>query len=260
MNITASHRPLAGRHALVSGASRGIGAAVARELNALGARLTLLGRDAEALAHVAAGLDDAVVATADVGDAASVEAAVCAAREAAGPIAILVNNAGIGPSAPFLKTSAEVWSGVMRTNLDGTVNLCRAALPDMLTLGWGRIVNIASTAGLRGYPYVTAYCSSKHAVVGLTRALAMEFVRKQITVNAICPGYVNTDLLERSLDNIVQKTGSSREQAAAQLRATNPQDRFVEPEEVAAMVRFLCLPGSESVTGQSLALAGGEIQ
>jgi NAD(P)-dependent dehydrogenase (short-subunit alcohol dehydrogenase family) len=189
-----------------------------------------------------------------------VEAAVSAAREAAGPIAILVNNAGIGPSAPFLKTGAEVWSGVMRTNLDGTVNLCRAALPDMLGLGWGRIVNIASTAGLRGYPYVTAYCSSKHAVVGLTRALAMEFVRKQITVNAICPGYVNTDLLERSLDNIVQKTGSSREQAAAQLRATNPQDRFVEPEEVAAMVRFLCLPGSESITGQSLALAGGEIQ
>lgn len=260
MNITATHRPLAGRHALVSGASRGIGAAIARELGLLGARVTLLGRDATALAHVAAGLDDAVVATADVADAASVESAVAAAREAAGPIAILVNNAGVGPSAPFLKTSAETWSNVMRTNLDGTVNLCRAALPDMLTLGWGRVINIASTAGLRGYPYISAYCSSKHAVVGLTRALAMEFVRKNITVNAICPGYVNTELLERSLENIMQKTGCSREQAAAPLRATNPQDRFVEPEEVAAMVRFLCLPGAESITGQSLAMAGGELQ
>ena len=122
------------------------------------------------------------------------------------------------------------------------------------------MINIASTAGLRGYPYISAYCSSKHAVVGLTRALAMEFVRKNITVNAICPGYVNTDLLERSLENIMQKTGCSREEAAAPLRATNPQDRFVEPGEVAAMVRFLCLPGAESITGQSLALAGGELQ
>jgi NAD(P)-dependent dehydrogenase (short-subunit alcohol dehydrogenase family) len=148
----------------------------------------------------------------------------------------------------------------MRVNLDGTAHLCRAALPDMLAAGWGRIVNIASTAGLRGYPYVSAYCASKHAVIGLTRALAMEFARKSITVNAICPGYVATDLLERSLDNIVEKTGLRREQAAAQLRATSPQDRFVEPAEIAATVRWLCVPGSEAVTGQAIALAGGEIQ
>jgi NAD(P)-dependent dehydrogenase (short-subunit alcohol dehydrogenase family) len=245
---------------VVSGASKGIGAAVSRELHALGATVSLLGRDERALAALAAELPGSLPIVADVADEASVQSAVATARGRAGPVTILVNNAGIGPSAPFLKTSNETWSAVMRTNLDGTVFLCRAALPDMLTAGWGRIVNIASTAGLRGYPYVPAYCASKHAVVGLTRALAMEMVRKQITVNAICPGYVATDLLERSLDNIVTKTGCSREEAAAQLRAINPQDRFVEPAEIAATVRYLCLPGAESITGQSLAIAGGEIQ
>lgn len=252
--------PLAGRHALVSGASRGIGAAVARELAALGARLTLLGRDRAALESVAATLPGAWARVCDVGDAEAVAASVHAARELAGPVAILVNNAGIAPSAPFLRTDAATWSDTLRVNLDGCVHLCQAALPDMLARGWGRIVNIASTAGLRGYPYVSAYCASKHAVVGLTRALAMEFVRKGVTVNAICPGYVATDLLERSLENIVRKTGCTREAAAAQLRATNPQDRFVEPAEIAATVRWLCLPGAEAVTGQAIALAGGEIQ
>lgn len=255
-----SNALLAGRHAVVSGASKGIGAAVSRELHALGAAVTLLGRDEAALAALAAELPGSLPLVADVADEASVLSAVASARERAGPVTILVNNAGIGPSAPFLKTRNETWSTVMRTNLDGTVFLCRAALPDMLAAGWGRIVNIASTAGLRGYAYVSAYCASKHAVVGLTRALAMEVVRKNITVNAICPGYVATDLLERSLENIVAKTGCSREEAAAQLRATNPQDRFVEPGEIAATVRYLCLPGAESITGQSLAIAGGEIQ
>ena len=252
--------PLSGRHAVVSGASRGIGAAVARELAALGASLSLLGRDVAALEAVAAELPSARAFGCDVGNAAAVDAAVGAARGHHGPVAIAINNAGIGPSAPFLRTSVATWTEVMRVNLEGTVNLSRVALPDMLDTGWGRIVNIASTAGLRGYPYVSAYCASKHAVVGLTRALAMEFVRKQITVNAICPGYVATDLLDRTLDNIVSKTGSTHEAAAAQLRAINPQDRFVDPTEIAATVRWLCLPGSESVTGQTIALAGGEIQ
>ena len=252
--------PLHGRHGLVSGASRGIGAAVARELGALGARLSLLGRDRAALEAMALELPGACAIVCDVGDAAAVGDAVRTARDHAGPLSILVNNAGIAPSAPFLRTDAGTWSAVMRVNLEGCVNLSQAALPDMLDAAWGRIVNIASTAGLRGYPYVSAYCASKHAVIGLTRALAMEFVRKGITVNAICPGYVATDLLERSLENIMAKTGSTREAAAAQLRATNPQDRFIEPAEIAATVRWLCLPGAEAVTGQALALAGGEIQ
>jgi NAD(P)-dependent dehydrogenase (short-subunit alcohol dehydrogenase family) len=252
--------PLDGRHALVSGASRGIGAAVARELDALGARVTLLGRDSAALGAIAAGLREAVVVTADVGDEAAVQRAAHDARAAAGPIAILVCNAGIAPSAPFLRTDSATWARTLRVNLDGVVHLARAALPDMLALGWGRLISVASTAGLRGYPYISAYCASKHAVVGLTRALAMEFVRKHITVNAICPGYVATGLLENSLANIVARTGMTHETAAAQLRAVNPQDRFVEPAEIAATVRWLCLPGSEAVTGQALALAGGEIQ
>jgi NAD(P)-dependent dehydrogenase (short-subunit alcohol dehydrogenase family) len=260
MTHAMQHQPLAGRHALVSGASRGIGAAVARELDALGARVSLLGRDRAALEAVAGELHDAVVLVADVGQAQAVEDAVAQASATAGPLAILVNNAGIAPSSPFLRTAAQTWSDTLRVNLEGVVNLTRAALPDMLGLGWGRVINIASTAGLRGYPYVSAYCASKHAVVGLTRALAMEYVRKQITVNAICPGYVATDLLERSLDNIMEKTGVARADAAAQLRGSNPQDRFIEPAEIAATVRWLCLPGAESVTGQALALAGGEIQ
>ena len=251
MNITASHRPLAGRHALVSGASRGIGAAVARELNALGARLTLLGRDAEALAHVAAGLDDAVVATADVGDVASVEAAVSAAREAAGPIAILVNNAGIGPSAPFLKTSAEVWSGVMRTNLDGTVNLCRAALPDMLTLGWGRIVNIASTAGLRGYPYVTAYCSSKHAVVGLTKSSALDHATQGIRINGVAPGAIKTDIIAAQLG------GGDTNYNEASISAMHPMNRLGRPEEVAKAAIFLLSDDASFITGANIPVDGG---
>jgi NAD(P)-dependent dehydrogenase (short-subunit alcohol dehydrogenase family) len=259
-NLATSALPLAGRHALVSGASRGIGAAVARELDALGARLTLLGRDRAALERTAAGLRDPCVVIADVADSAALATAVAGARAAAGPLAILVNNAGIAPSAPFLRTDAATWSETMRVNLEGTVALCREALPDMLALGWGRVVNIASTAGLHGYAYVSAYCASKHAVVGLTRALAMEFARKAITVNAICPGYVATELLERSIANIVDKTGCTPEAAAAQLRATNPQDRFVDPAEIAATVRWLCLPGAEAVTGQAIALAGGEIQ
>jgi len=252
--------PLFGRHAIVSGGSRGIGAAVARELDALGASLTLLGRDSAALEQVCASMRDAQPLSVDVSRADELRSAVQQSRERHGGVAILINNAGIAESAPFLRTDAALWSRTMAVNLEGVVNLCQAALPDMLDAGWGRIVNIASTAGLRGYPYVSAYCASKHAVVGLTRALAMEFVRKTITVNAICPGYVETELLQRSIDNIAQRTSTSRESAERQLRAVSPQDRFVAPEEIAATVRWLCLPGSESVTGQAIALAGGEIQ
>jgi NAD(P)-dependent dehydrogenase (short-subunit alcohol dehydrogenase family) len=260
MPATSLPLPLSGCHAIVSGGSRGIGAAVARELDALGASLTLLGRDRQALQQVCAGMRNALPITVDIGEADALRRAVQESREHHGAVTILINNAGIAESAPFLRSDAALWSRTMAVNLEGVVNLCQATLPDMLAAGWGRIVNIASTAGLRGYPYVSAYCASKHAVVGLTRALAMEFVRKPITVNAICPGYVATELLERSIANIAQRTGASREAAERQLRGVSPQDRFVAPEEIAATVRWLCLPGAESVTGQTIALAGGEIQ
>jgi 2-hydroxycyclohexanecarboxyl-CoA dehydrogenase len=247
-------------HALISGGGRGIGAACAHELDAIGARVTLLGRDRGALEKMRAQLRDAVVVSADVTDGAAIAAAVAEARAAAGPITILINNAGVAESAPFLRMEQASWSRMFTVNVDGVANLCRAVLPDMLSAGWGRIVNIASTAGLRGYAYVSGYCASKHAVVGLTRALAVEFVQKGITVNAVCPGYVETEMLTRSLQNIVDKTGCTIEEAAAQLRSVNPQRRFIQPAEIARTVRWLCLPGAESVTGQAIALAGGEIQ
>lgn len=251
---------LAGRHALVSGGGRGIGAAIARELDALGAGVTLLGRSLPALEEVAATLTRGFAVCADVTDAAAVAAALAAGRERHGPVSILVNNAGVAESAPLLKTDTAMWRTAFAVNVEGAFNLCRLALPDMLAEDWGRIINVASTAGLRGYPYVAAYCASKHALIGLTRALAMEYVRHPITVNAICPGYVETEMLHRSIDNIVAKTGSSEADAAERLRSVNPQQRFIQPGEIAATVRWLCLPGSESVTGQSVALAGGEIQ
>jgi NAD(P)-dependent dehydrogenase (short-subunit alcohol dehydrogenase family) len=148
---------------------------------------------------------------------------------------------------------------MMTVNLDGTFHCIQAALPGMLAAGWGRIINMASTAGLTGYAYVTAYCASKHAVVGLTRALALEVATKNVTVNAVCPGFTDTDLLKESVANIVTKTGRTAEDARAELAARNPQKRLIHPEEVANAVAWLCLPGSEAVTGQTIAVAGGEV-
>jgi NAD(P)-dependent dehydrogenase (short-subunit alcohol dehydrogenase family) len=253
---------LAGKHALVTGASRGIGAAIAAALVADGARVSLLGRDANSLGQVVKQLGDERTATAittDITDGAAVLNAFATARSQFGPVQILINNAGQAQSAKFTDTDETLWNRLIAVNLTGTYLCSRQAIADMVQAGFGRIVNIASTAGLRGGSYISAYASSKHAVIGLTRSLALEYAARNITVNAICPGYVNTEMTRNTIANIATKTGRSESEALAALVATNPQRRLIEPREVAATVMWLCRPGSESVTGQSIVVAGGEV-
>ncbi len=257
-------RPLAGRHALVTGGNRGIGAAIAERLAALGAGLTLLARDQASLDEVAAKIasehgGQIATAAADVTDPPALERAFEAARLANGEIAILVNNAGAATSAPFKRTDIELWRDMIEVNLSSVFHCTRLALPAMIEAGYGRIVNVASTAGLTGYAYVTAYCAAKHGVVGLTRALALEVARSGVTVNAVCPGYTETDMTVRTLANIVAKTGCSEDEARAQLTAQSPQGRLIQPAEVASAVAWLVLAEQASITGQTIAVAGGEI-
>ena len=250
------------RHALITGASRGIGASIAAALAADGISVSLVGRDAAALAEVAAeigGAERALALIADVTDAAAVKQAFAAARGHFGPVTILVNNAGQAAAAKFTDTDEALWHRIIAVNLTGTYLCTREAVPDMLRAGGGRIINIASTAGLRGAPYISAYATSKHAVIGLTRSLALELAARNITVNAVCPGYTDTDIVKRAIDNIMKKTGRSESEAKATLTATNPQGRLISPAEVSNAVLWLCRPGTESVTGQSIVLSGGEV-
>jgi NAD(P)-dependent dehydrogenase (short-subunit alcohol dehydrogenase family) len=262
MSSHAATAPLAGRHALVTGASRGIGAAIVAALVADGVRVSLLGRDAGNLQRVSEDLgggDRAFPIVADVTDPESVQSAFAAARARFGAVHLLVNNAGQAASAKFTDTDEALWNRLIGVNLTGTYLATRQAVPDMLSAGFGRIVNIASIAGLRGAAYISAYATSKHAVIGLTRSLALEYATRNITVNAVCPGFVDTDMVKNAIANIKRKTGRSDSEALAALIATNPQQRLVEPREVADTVMWLCRPGSESVTGQSIVLAGGEV-
>ncbi|MBW4052766.1 MAG: SDR family oxidoreductase [Proteobacteria bacterium] len=254
--------PLSGRHALVTGATRGIGAEIAAALAADGARVTLLGRDAARLAQVSARIgaaQRAVAVAADITRADSVREAFAAARRQLGPVHILVNNAGQAASAKFTDTDEALWNRLLGVNLTGTYLCTREAVPDMLEAGFGRIVNIASIAGLRGAAYVSAYAASKHAVIGLTRSLALEYATRNITVNAVCPGYTDTEMVRQAIGNIMQKTGRSESEALAALTVTNPQRRLITPAEVSNAVLWLCRPGAESVTGQSIVIAGGEV-
>lgn len=251
-------RPLAGRHALVTGGGRGIGAAIARQLLVLGAAVTITGRDQARLEAAAAQMGTGAMAM-DVTDPQAIQNGFARAAERSGPMTILVNNAGIAKAAPFAKTDLGLWDDILRTDLTGAFLCTQAALPHMLKAGWGRVVNVASTAGLTGMAYCAAYCAAKHGLIGLTRALAVELASKPVTVNAVCPGYTETDIVEETIANIVAKTGRTRDEALAGLVAANPQKRLIKPEEVAEAVAWLCLPGSGSITGQSIAVAGGEL-
>jgi NAD(P)-dependent dehydrogenase (short-subunit alcohol dehydrogenase family) len=251
-------KALAGRHAVVTGGARGIGAAVTRILAAHGAKVTMLGRS-EAPPKELSGNPQLQYVQADVSQPATLPRAFDAARAAFGPIHILVNNAGQAQSAPFLKTDVALWRSMIQVNLEGAFHCIHAVLPAMLDSKWGRIVNVASTAGITGYRYVSAYCAAKHGLVGLTRSLAMEVATHGVTVNAVCPGYTETEILQRTIEGIVAKTGRTPEQAREILSAQNPQKKIIQPEEVANAVAWLCLPGSEAITGQSIAVAGGEV-
>jgi NAD(P)-dependent dehydrogenase (short-subunit alcohol dehydrogenase family) len=245
-------------HALVTGGGRGIGREIAASLSHAGATVTVLGRNRSVLDEVvAAGLAHFAVA-ADVTDQSAVNAAFAdaAARQ---PIDILIANAGAAESASFARSDAALFQRMMEVNFMGVVHAMQAVLPSMKARGRGRIVAIVSTAGLKGYAYVSAYVAAKHAVVGLVRSLALELATTAITVNAVCPGFTDTDLLAGSVDNIMSKTGRSREQALAELAKHSPQGRLVTSAEVADTVLWLCGDGASAITGQAIAVAGGEI-
>jgi NAD(P)-dependent dehydrogenase (short-subunit alcohol dehydrogenase family) len=245
-------------HAFVTGASRGIGAAICEALLAEGVRVTAVARDAAAREARWAGRERARFGACDVTDAAAIDHAVGEAEAAFGPVAILINNAGGAETAPISRTDAEMLERMFRLNVASAFACTRRVLPAMKTLPAGRIVNIASTAGLTGYAYTSAYGAAKHAVVGLTRALAKELASTPVTVNAVCPSFTDTDLVARSLDLITEKSGRSREQALSELTANNPQGRLVRPEEVAHTVAWLCSDAAASVNGQAIAIDGGE--
>ncbi|MES2666028.1 MAG: SDR family oxidoreductase [Pseudomonadota bacterium] len=237
---------------LITGGGSGTGADMARAFHAAGHQVVIAGRRADALARVADGLPGVRCVVADVTD----EASVAAMFASAGPCQIVIANAGSGESAPFAHTTLARFNTMIAVNLTGTFLTLRDGLRQMGP--GGRLIAIASVAGLKGAPYVAAYAAAKHGVVGLVRSVALEVARKAITCNAICPGYIDTDMTAATLDNIIAKTGKTRTEALASLTATNPQGRLIAPCEISAMALWLCSDGAIGVNGQALAITGGE--
>jgi 3-hydroxybutyrate dehydrogenase len=245
-------------HALVTGGGRGIGRAIASALVRAGATVTVIGRNRATLDQAVAAGDAHFAGVADVADQAVLGAAIAqAARQQ--PIDILVANAGIAESAPFARSDAALFRRMMDVDFMGVVHAARAVLPEMIDRPNGRIIAIASTAGLKGYAYASAYSAAKHAVIGLVRSLALELASTRVTVNAVCPGFTDTDLVAGSIENIMNKTGRSHDEAMEQLCRHNPQGRLVQPDEVADTVLWLCGESAGAVTGQAIAVAGGEV-
>ncbi|GAA6179323.1 SDR family NAD(P)-dependent oxidoreductase [Shimia sp. NS0008-38b] len=250
---------VSGKHVLVTGGGTGVGAAIAEAMAHAGARVTVVGRREAPLRDVASTHKFIDWKICDVTDAASVQAMVAEARALNGPVEVVVANAGAAESVPFAKMRPAQLRDMLDVNLAGVVNVWQAALGDMQTAGWGRLIAVASTAGLKGYPYVSGYCAAKHGVVGLTRAVAIEMADSGITANAICPGFVETPMLVRSVSNIMEKTGMTEERARGSLMRSNPQKRFVQVEEVAGAAMWLCEEAAQSVNGHAMSLSGGEV-
>lgn len=245
---------LQGRRAIITGGGTGIGAAIADTLTELGATVILMGRRLEPLQKKAKTLAGAAAISVDVSD----EASVARAFNEAGDYDILINNAGFAQSAPANRTSLELWEKTISVNLTGVFLCSKHAVGMLRKKDYGRIITIASTSGLNGYSYVSAYCAAKHGAIGFTKALAKEMASTSTTVNAVCPGYTETTILSDTITNIVSKTGCTEQQARDQLLADNPQQRFIQPNEVASLTASLCLEASKSITGQAIAVDGGE--
>ena len=260
----ALHGELRGRHAIVTGGSRGIGAAIADELARRGADVTVMGRSEAGVARQAELLrrDRGVRASGvvcDVTDEQAVGDAFARAVQELGVPYILVNNAGAAESAAFTSMDRGLWDRMIAVNLTGTYLCTAAVMPAMIAAGAGRVVNIASTAGVRGYKTMSAYCAAKHGVVGLTRALALETAKRGVTVNAVCPGYTDTDMTQSAVDNLVAALGVTADEAMKVLLRSMPNGRLTTPAEVAGAVAWLCSPAAAAVTGVSIPVAGGEV-
>jgi 3-hydroxybutyrate dehydrogenase len=246
---------LAGKLALVTGGGRGIGAACARALAAAGARVVVCGRTQADLEAVAAEIGGTAV-TCDIADRAATDAMLAALP---GRIDVLVNNAGIAESASLERTSDELWDRILELDATAPFRIVRGLVPEMVKAGWGRVVNIASNAGVSGYGYSSAYCAAKHAMVGFTRALAVDLARTGVTINAVCPGWVHTKMSDDAIARIAAKTGRSIDEARASLEGMSPQKRMIQPDEVAHAALMLCADGARGIHGQTIVIDGGAI-
>ena len=245
---------LAGKVALVTGGGRGIGAAIGRALARVGARVVVCGRSKSDLDAIAKEIDGAAIEC-DVADRAATDRMLAAV----GPVAVLVNNAGIAESAALDRTTDAIWDRIIEVDVTAPFRITRALVPGMIQAGWGRVINIASNAGVTGYGYSSAYCAAKHAMVGFTRALAIDLARTNVTINALCPGWVETNMVEEAVTRIAAKTGRSAEEARTSLAAMSPQRRMISPEEVAHAAVMLCAHEARGIHGQTLVIDGGAV-